>query len=131
MARTEAEYAYFTELLSGIVSRLRYMRPIGDFIRCLDTSPVGHILTSGGELLSDCRAVVGKLFLPERVREALIGYFSSVGVGCAAEELSRASALLELIRESEKSDRERWSTDIRVRSAICLALGLTLVILLI
>ena len=129
---TAAEYAYFTELLSGIVSRLRYMRPIGDFVRSFDTSSVLHILPSGGgELLTDCRAVSERLSLPEGVREALVGYFSSLGVGTADGELSRASSLLELVGKSEKEWRSSSCTALRVRSAICLSLGLTLVILLI
>ena len=131
--RASLEYDCLLELIGIIEKNLRYMRPVGEAVRSYSSPSASHIFAEGGagELLSSPRSVIDRLSVSPEVRCELIGYFTRLGVGTQAEELSRASSMRELLSAARSADRESHRTALRVRTAVCLFFGLTLVIILI
>lgn len=129
--RRLSELEYFYRLARGIEDRLRYMRPIGEYIRSSDVSSVGYALSGGEELLSGADAVVKRLSVSEGVKQRLSGYFSTLGEDTVQRELSRAEELSAFLLKERTDERECFARGLRVRSAVCAAVGLSLVILLI
>lgn len=129
--RRLSELEYFCRLARGIEERLRYMRPIGEYIRTSDVSSVGYAISAGEELLSGADKVVKRLSLPDNVKERLSGYFSSLGEDTAERELSRIEELSAFLLKERADERERFTGGLRLRCAVCAAVGLSLVILLI
>ena len=125
-----AEYTYFERLFSGICERLSNMRTVGDFVRESNAEELSHMDFSPSELLSSPRSAISRFSFSEELRGELCGYFSTLGRGERSSELSRSESLLLRISEERRGAVLKSGTDIRVRGAVSLAVGLTLVIIL-
>ena len=131
LGRINAEYAFVVRLLSGISERLWDMRTVGDYIRSIDTEGVRHALESGQELISSPERVISRLSVSAELSQALSGYFLTLGRLERTAELSRTEKLLAMTSDEHRRVSERLAPSLRVCGAVCLAVSLTLVIILI
>ena len=133
--RRMREYAFFIRLCDRIHEEISgYLRPISDFLSdFFDSESRNFGLTEldCSKFISDISAACGALSVSVGAREAIASFFSFLGTSPRDVELGRVAALkktLEAEMECEGRDGEKNARSV---GAVCCALGLTLVILLI
>lgn len=133
--RSMSEYKFFIKLCDGIYEEIScYLRPISDFLARYDTSELKWLDPSflgAGRSFSDFSAACDGLSVSERAKGAISDFFSSLGTTSRDGELARVSALKNTLSAEMENEGREGEKNARSASAICCAVGLTLVILLI
>ena len=132
--RRGAEYSCFIGLADAIRREVStYMRPIGSFLsefKC----PLSHLglkFTGGCDFLSDFEKIEDKLLVSDAAREELHEFFRTLGTAARDEEIRRASRLREILEKELEKGGTAADKSVGAVRAICCALGLAFVILLI
>ena len=132
--RRMSEYGFFIRLCDDVHEQIAsYMRPIGDLLSEYDTSALGDVPLnfSGYDFSSGFSSAKGALSISGAAVEALSSFFDALGGSVRRVELRRVSELKRILVSEREGEMRSAEKSIGAIRAVCCAVGLTLVILLI
>lgn len=132
--RKMAEYELFIRLADGIYEEIStYMRPISDFLSGLSEqlSAVGLSFSPGCDFGAVFEKIADSLLVSAKARSSLAKFFSVLGSSHRTEELSRVRTLRETLVSEMESDKLSGQRSVGAVRAVCCAVGLIFVILLV
>lgn len=131
--RKMSEYELFIRLADGIYDEIStYMRPISDFIFGFSSelSKIGLNLEVGCDLGAKFSTVCRTLSVSPASRSAIASFFFSLGTGLRDDELRRVKALKDTLLLEWEKDKKSGEGSVGAMGAVCCAVGLIFVILL-
>ena len=132
--RKIAEYELFIRLADGLYEQIStYMRPISDFLSEFDFSPISDLglkFSSRCDFGAEFSRVLHRLSVSDTARSALAEFFSALGGSAKEDELRRLLALRQTLAGELECDKRSSEKSLGVHRAVCCAVGLILVIVL-
>ncbi len=132
--RRMSEYELFIRLADGLYEEIStYMRPISDFLSSFDTSPISDIglkFPLGCDFGAEFRAVCCRLSLSGASVAALSSFFCALGTSTREDEVQRIRGLRQTLIEELEKDRRTSEKSLGVTRAVCCAVGLIFIIIL-
>ena len=128
------EYELFIRLADGIYEEIStYMRPISDFLAgfSAELSALGLEFSAGCDFGAEFKKIADSLLVSGNARSSLAKFFSSLGSSHREQELSRVRSLKDTLLSEMESDRLSGGKSVGAVRAVCCAVGLIFVILLV